>query len=57
MSGSSRIDVLDDGLLVAEGLDKPDNSKGMISKSEKRWRSAGAGLRRINLTVTARIRQ
>ena len=28
MSGSSRIDILDDGPLVAEGLDKLDNSKG-----------------------------
>ena len=28
MSGISRIDVLDDGPLVAEGLDKLDNSKG-----------------------------
>ena len=28
MSGSSRMDVLDDGPLVAEGLDEPDNSKG-----------------------------
>jgi CDGSH-type Zn-finger protein len=28
MSGTSRIDVLDDGPLVAEGLDKLDNSKG-----------------------------
>lgn len=28
MSGASRIDVLDDGPLMAEGLDKLDNSKG-----------------------------
>jgi hypothetical protein len=56
MSGSSCIDVLDDGP-PWRSTRQTGQFKGDDLEVRKRWRSAGAELRRINLTVTARIRQ